>query len=85
VTRQSTRARGVESDDAPPLAPFLIALGAVGLGIYALFGALAVWEAAGRGFLPVALLVTFGLGLLVAALGVARLLRRASRRQAAVQ
>jgi hypothetical protein len=63
-------------EPAPPLAPFLIAISAVGLAIYALLGALAVWEAAGGGFLPVALLVAFGLGLVVAALGVARLLRR---------
>ena len=63
-------------EPTPPAAPFVIAISAVGLAIYALFGALAVWQASGAGFLSVALLVTFGFGLVVAALGVARFLRR---------
>lgn len=66
-------------EPAPPLAPHLIGIGAVGLAVYALFGALALWEAAVEGFLPAALLAACGLELVVAALGVARLMRRAQR------
>ena len=60
-------------EPAPPVRPLLVALVAVGLGIYVLFGALALIQASGGGVLAFALLGAFVACLAVAALGVARL------------